>query len=72
MGLWEGQGERCCCPWQSHRCEHRQPRTSQLAARLAHTVPLIAFTQNLILLGGVAVPATGMLGAYALFFVPKS
>lgn len=27
---------------------------------------------NLILLGGVAAPATGMLGAYALFFVPKS
>lgn len=27
---------------------------------------------NLILLGGVATPATGMLGAYALFFVPKS
>lgn len=27
---------------------------------------------NLILLGGVAVPATGMLGAYALFFVPAS
>jgi cytochrome b6-f complex iron-sulfur subunit len=27
---------------------------------------------NLILLGGVGVPATGMLGAYAYFFVPKS
>jgi cytochrome b6-f complex iron-sulfur subunit len=27
---------------------------------------------NLILLGGVGAPASGMLGAYALFFVPKS
>ena len=29
-------------------------------------------SQNLILLGGIGLPATGMLGAYAYFFVPKS
>ena len=29
-------------------------------------------TMNLILLGGIGAPASAMLGAFAVFFVPKS
>jgi cytochrome b6-f complex iron-sulfur subunit len=52
----------------------RRPVVAVRAAAVAGEVPDMnkRNIMNLILLGGVAVPATGMLGAYALFFVPKS
>jgi hypothetical protein len=52
----------------------RRQVVSVRAAAVAGEVPDMnkRNIMNLILLGGVGVPATGMLGAYALFFVPKS
>jgi cytochrome b6-f complex iron-sulfur subunit len=52
----------------------RRPVAVVRAAAAAGEVPDMnkRNIMNLILLGGVGAPATGMLGAYALFFVPKS
>lgn len=52
----------------------RRPVAVRAAAGAVSEVPDMnkRNVMNLILLGGVGAPASGMLGAYALFFVPKS
>lgn len=62
------------------RCQHAQPQrgpcSQQLALRrlsLTAQVPDMGKrnAMNLILLGGISLPAGAMLVPYALFFVPK-
>ena len=50
----------------------RRPVVVRAAAGAVSEVPDMnkRNIMNLILLGGIGAPATGMLGAYALFFVP--